>query len=127
MKPVCTCSRVTGSATLPLILCVEVGLTGANVSASPAARPPRLPAPGHCCRSSRRARVGGTSGSGHTQRAWHWVLLVLKLVAFMALHAYAGMTLRQRAALATTTHNNQAFVGPNRAPAGAASAGASAV
>jgi len=55
------------------------------------------------------------------------VLLALKLVAFVALCAFAVMTLRQRAALvtaATTTYNSQAFIGPSKAYADAAPGGA---
>ena len=76
------------------------------------------------------ATASGSAESGHAQPAWHWALLALGLVAFVALCAFAVMTLRRRAALATaatTTYENQAFVGPNKAPAGAAPASANAV
>ena len=76
------------------------------------------------------ASASGSARSGHAQPAWHWALLALGLVAFVALCVFAVMTLRRRAALgtaATTTYENQAFVGQNKAPAGAAPAGANAV
>ncbi|KAK9844176.1 hypothetical protein WJX81_007113 [Elliptochloris bilobata] len=97
----------------------------------------RLPGEEGAAASAAAARLAGSaapvgapgasgSGSGsHGKPAWHWVLLALGLVAFVALCAFAVTTLRRRAALgtaATTTYDNQAFVGPNKAPAGAAPA-----
>jgi len=69
------------------------------------------------------ATAASADPGGHGQPAWHWVLLALGLAAFVALCAFAVLTIRRRRALAsatTTTYDNQAFVGPNKAPAAAA-------
>ena len=95
------------------------GQEAAAASAAAAAAAARLSGSG----ASAPGSAPASPGSGHGQPAWHWVLLALGLVAFVALCAFAVMTLRRRAAqsaAATTTYDNQAFVGPNKAPAGAA-------